>query len=107
MRSREITDIILSECKSEGATDVVVSMMEMDEIMIRFSNNQITVTKDLKENTANIFAFVKERRAGTEMADLSKRSIRSAARRVVIEAKSAPPGDVYAPLPEGPFTYSS
>jgi PmbA protein len=85
----------------------VVNVLEVEEIMIRFSNNQITVTKNLQEATANLFAFIKERKAGTEISDLSKRSLRSTAKRLVSEAKTGPSGDVYSPLPEGPFDYST
>ncbi len=106
MRSQEICDLILSESRSGGATDTVVTINEMEEIMIRFSNNQITVIKNLKETTANIFVFVKERKAGTETADLSKRSLKSITRKLVSEAKSSPLGGIYSPLPEGPFAYS-
>jgi PmbA protein len=106
VKSEEICSLVLHECKAEGATDTVVTVMELEEVMIRFSNNQITVTKNLNKITANIFAFVKEKKAGTDLADLSKRSLRSTSRRLVSEAKSSPPGEIYAPLPEGPFTYS-
>lgn len=106
MKPEEICDLVLQECKIEGATDTVVTVMELEEVMIRFSNNQITVIKNLNETTADIFTFVKERKAGTDLADLSKRSLKSTARRLVSEAKSSPPGEIYAPLPQGPFTYS-
>lgn len=106
MKSEEICSLVLQECKAEGATDTAVTVMELEEVMIRFSNNQITVTKNLNETTADIFTFVKERKAGTDLADLSKRSLKATARRLVAVAKSSPPGDVYAPLPQGPFNYS-
>lgn len=106
MKSEEICDLVLKECRGEGATDAVVMVNELEEVMIRFSNNQITVSKNLNEATAEVFVLVGERKAGTDLVDLSKRSLKATTRRLVSEAKSSPPGDIYAPLPQGPFTYS-
>lgn len=75
--------------------------------MVRFSNNQITISKGLKEASAYIFVADQTRKAGTNVADLSKKTILASARNVVAAAKRAPPGDVHAPLPKGPFQYDA
>ncbi len=74
-------------------------------MMIRFSNDEITVTKNIADTSAYVFVADRERRAGTNVADISKRSLKSSARRIVAIAKASQPSDVYAPLPEGPFGY--
>lgn len=75
--------------------------------MVRFSNNQITISKGLTEASAYIFVADQTRKAGTNVADLSKKTILASARSVVAAAKRAPPGDVHAPLPKGPFQYDA
>jgi PmbA protein len=106
MKAEEICELAIIDCTSEGASDVVVSVTETEETMIRFSNNQITVSNRLHESMADVFVKVRERKAETEIVDLSKRSLFSACRKLVGEAKRGPPGDLYVPLPQGPFNYS-
>lgn len=105
MKAGEVCETVVSTCLSEGASDVVVCVSEVEEAMIRFSNNQITVAKKLNEASAEVFVKVRERKAGTDIADLSNRSIISSCRKLVGEAKRSPPGDLYTPLPQGPFEY--
>jgi PmbA protein len=105
MRAEDICEFVLKVCKGEGASDAVVTVTEVEETMIRFSNNEITVSSALKEASAHIFVADRERKAGVGVADLSKKTLLASAKRVVASAKRAPLGDVYAPLPKGPFRY--
>lgn len=105
LKSKEICEIAVNTCLSEGASDVVVCVSEIEETMIRFSNNQITVAKKLNETSAEVFAKVRERKAGTSIVDLSSRSIVSSCKKLMGEVKRSPPGDFYTPLPQGPFKY--
>ncbi len=105
MKAEEICDLILKTCRSEGASDAAVSVSEVEETMIRFSNNEITVSNALREASAFIYVADREKKAGVGVADLSKKSLLSSAKRAVLSARRAPPGDVYAPLPKGPFRY--
>jgi PmbA protein len=105
MKAEEICEFVLKICKGEGASDAVVTVTEVEEMMIRFSNNEITVANALKEASAFIYVADHEKRAGVGVADLSKKTLLASAKRVVLSAKKAPPGDVYAPLPKGPFCY--
>jgi len=105
MRVEEICEFVLKVCNGEGASDAVVTVTEVEETMIRFSNNEITISNALKDASAHIFVADREKKAGMGVADLSKKTLLASAKRVVTSAKRAPPGDVYAPLPKGPFRY--
>jgi PmbA protein len=105
MKAEDICEFVLKICKNEGASDSVITVTEIEETMIRFSNNEITVANTLKDASAYIFVVDRERKAGVGVADLSKKTLLTSARRAVASAKRAPPGDVYAPLPKGPFQY--
>lgn len=105
MKAEEICDFVLKTCRSEGASDAAISVLEVEETMIRFSNNEITVSNALKEASAFIYVTDREKKAGVGVADLSKKTLLSSAKRAVLSARRAPPGDVYAPLPKGPFRY--
>jgi len=105
MKAEDICEFVLKICKNEGASDSVVTVAEIEETMIRFSNNEITVANTLKDASAYIFAVDRERKAGIGVADLSKKTLLTSARRAVASARRAPPGNVYAPLPKGPFQY--
>jgi PmbA protein len=105
MKADEMASILKHRSVQAGATDVVVMVLENEEAMVRFSNNEITLSTDLKEITAHLFIYFKERRAGTSVADLTKRSLEASVDRLVDAAKRSHPSDFYAPLPSGPFEY--
>jgi PmbA protein len=106
MRAEEMTKLMLDEAVKAGASDAVATVLEVEELMLRLSNDQITVADVLKEATASVFAFDKEKKAGVSMADLGKKALQAGARKAVEIARKSPEGGSYAPLPKGPFEYS-
>ena len=105
MKANEVASILLSRCRKGGASDVVVLVSENEEAMVRFSNNEISICNDIKETNAFIFVFCQKRRAGTSVADMSKRSLEAASDRLMDAANRSPPIERYVPLPSGPFIY--
>ena len=105
MRAEDICQLVLRTCKSQGVSDVVVSVAQSEGLMVRFSNNEITTVNALSDVTASIFVNDNGRKAGANAADLSKKGLEKAAKKVVEMAKRAPAAPTYAPLPQGPFTY--
>jgi len=105
MKPEEVTPVVLKACLEEGATDAVVVVSEEEEAQVRFSNNEVTVNNNLREMSAYVFVYVKDRKAGTNIIDMSKRTLVTTAKKVVEAAKRSPGSGVYAPLPRGPFLY--
>ncbi len=105
MRMEEIPSFLISNGKREGATDIAVKLDESDETMIRFSNNEITITKNWREKEVEIFVMAEKGRAGTRTGLLSTQNLKKLIKRLVNMAKTSPPAEVYAPLPTGPFKY--
>ncbi|MDD1746545.1 MAG: TldD/PmbA family protein [Methanomassiliicoccales archaeon] len=105
MRAEEICQLVLRTCKAQGVSDVVVTVAQSEGLMVRFSNNEITIVNALSDATASIFVNDNGRKAGANAADLSKKGLESAAKKVVEMAKRAPAASTYAPLPQGPFSY--
>jgi len=105
LKDEDICQFVLDLCRNEGATDAVVMVMKNEEKMIRFSNNQITVVKNLDETSASIFVQIKEKKVGINVYDLSKTKLKAAVKKAVATAARSQPSDVYAPLPKGPFKY--
>lgn len=102
----EVTSDVVDLGRREGATDVSAALTESCRIMIRFSNNEITISKLFSDVTLDIFVMVEKHRAATSISVISQRSIERAVKNVVRIAKATPPADVYAPLPQGPFSYN-
>lgn len=105
MKANEVASILISRCRKGGASDVVVLVSENEEAMVRFSNNEISICNDIKETNAFIFVICQGRRAGTNVADMSKRSLEATADRLMDAANRSPPIERYVPLPTGPFGY--
>ncbi len=106
MKPQEVCQRAIKLCKEEGATDVVVSVNDSNETMIRFSNNQITISDLLNELACNIFVKVQGRSAGTNLMDLNQSTLKAGVKKVVKMAKTSPPGEIWARLPQGPFSYN-
>jgi PmbA protein len=105
MRAEDICQLVLRACKAQGVSDVVVTVAQSEGLMVRFSNNEITTVNALNDATASVFVNDNGRKAGASVADLSKKGLESAAKKVVEMAKRAPAASIYAPLPQGPFSY--
>ncbi len=88
-----------------GASDVALTTYETTRQMIRFANNQITVSKHGLVESAEIYVSVKGRRAIRSTTEINPESLDEMVRQAVAKAKTSPEADVYAPLPEGPFKY--
>lgn len=105
MRMEDIPEFLISNGKKEGATDIAVKLEESDETMVRFSNNEITVTKNWREQEVEIFVIAEKGRAETRTGLLSIQNLRELIKRLVNMARTSPPAEVYTPLPTGPFEY--
>ena len=107
MELEAIPDFIVNKGLSEGATDVAAMVIESDRVMIRFANNDISISKSYRENIASIFLMIKNHRAHTVINELSEESVNKAIKNTIKTAKLIPPADIYAPLPSGPFEYDA
>lgn len=96
---------MVTEARKLGASDVVVEIYRGMTRTVRFSNNEITVVKEMMEGEVEVFVAIKERRATVEVNELSIPSAQRAVKQAVELAKRSQPADVYAPLPKGPFKY--
>ena len=90
MKAEEICQLVLRLCKAQGVSDTVVSVAQAQGSMVRFSNNEVTVVDELMDTTVGIYVNDHGRRAGTSTADLSRRSLEAAARKVVDTARKGP-----------------
>ena len=105
MRADDVTSYVVDLALKKGATNVVADLRDKKWVMIRFSNNEVTVSKVYSESLLSIFLMIKEHRAATTMPLSSDRTIEKTVENLVKIAKITPPCDIYAPLPEGPFNY--
>jgi len=105
MKREDIPPFIVNLGMKQGATDVVAKLIEQYRIMIRFSNNEITVSKVYNEILFGIFLMIEKHRAATTVPFSSLKNLERSVRNLVKVAKNSPPADIYAPLPEGPFQY--
>ncbi|MBS7624555.1 TldD/PmbA family protein [Candidatus Bathyarchaeota archaeon] len=106
MKLSEIPQYIVDLARRLGATDVAAKLVESQRTMIRFSNNEVTVSKTFFENSVDVFLMVEKHRAATSISTLSLKNIKKSIENLIKVAKSTPPADIYAPLPKGPFTYN-
>jgi len=107
VKAEEMPDYLVNSALKEGATDVAVKVVDEDEVMIRFANNEVTVSKAFREVLFDIFLLIEKHRASTTVPLSPKENLETEVRNLVKTAKITPPAEVYAPLPQGPFEYDS
>jgi PmbA protein len=107
MSKTELASLVVKEGRKGGADDVAVTCITEDVKMIRFANNQITVSKAWLSSTINFMIAFKKRIAIASIEDLSKGSIKQAVHSLIEIAKSTKPNKEYQRLPQGPFNYTS
>jgi PmbA protein len=107
MKIEEIPSYIVDLGLKQGASDVAACLVKKDRTMIRFSNNEVTVSKVFRENLLSIFLMIEKHRSAIMMALSSAKGLDRVVDNLVKTAKNTPPSDVYAPLPKGPFQYQS
>ncbi|MEN2974537.1 MAG: TldD/PmbA family protein [Candidatus Caldarchaeales archaeon] len=98
-------DRLISMALELGGTDAVIEVYKGLTKMIRFSNNEVTVVKEMVEEKAAVYVAIREKRAILEVNDTSRPVLKKAIRDVVEMAERSQPSDTYAPLPRGPFRY--
>lgn len=97
---------LVSAALELGGTDAAIEVYKGLTRMVRFSNNEITVVKEMVEGHATIFVSIREKRAIVEVNDIAPKTLRKAVRDAVEMARNSSPSDVYAQLPKGPFSYN-
>lgn len=91
--------------KKIGATDAALSYYLTKTYMVRFSNNEVTVSKLFMDESADLYIAIKERRAISSTNIVTSKSLKELVNTTFSIANNSPPADVYAPLPKGPFRY--
>jgi PmbA protein len=106
MKREEIPSHLVELGIKQGATDIAANLIELDQTMIRFSNNEVTASKNFREVMVNVFVMIEKRRAGSTFSIPSSKALERAMKKLVEMAKISPSADVYAHLPKGPFKYN-
>ncbi len=103
--AKELPRKLVKKILKLGASDATVRLSVSNSTMIRFSNNNVTISNSFKIAVLEIYIAFKERRVTGTITDLSQASIEQTIERLMSTAKTVQPSDVYAPLPKGPFKY--
>ncbi|MEM3383618.1 MAG: TldD/PmbA family protein [Nitrososphaerales archaeon] len=107
MEINELADLTLKEALKLGATDVSVICTKTNENLIRFSNNSITVNKNI--NNLELFLYLakdKKRIIGTT-SNPNIKGIKEFTSNLVKACEALSPSAEYTPLPKIKVQYSS
>ena len=105
MQTTQLASIAVKEGRKGGADDVAATCVTEDVKMIRFSNNQVTVSKAWRSSAISIMVVIKKKVAIAAVEDLSHSSIKNTVDYLIRIAKAIKPNRDQAPLPSGPFRY--
>ncbi|MCP8311047.1 MAG: TldD/PmbA family protein [Candidatus Methylarchaceae archaeon HK01M] len=101
----ELADLALREALKLGATDVSAICAKNNENQIRFSNNSITVTKNIKNLELFLYIAKDNKRMIGATSNPSAERIKIFASDLIKASEVISPSSEYTPLPKGEFSY--
>ncbi len=102
-----MTDLALKEALKLGATDVSAICAQTIENQIRFSNNSITVTKNIKNLELFLYVAKDKKRMIGATSNPSVVGLKKFTSDLIKACELISPSPEYTPLPRGEFEYSS
>ncbi|MCS7094303.1 MAG: TldD/PmbA family protein [Thaumarchaeota archaeon] len=96
---------LMTQVKEHGATDSAIESFTTRTYMIRFANNEVTVSKRFEEESVRLYVAIGPQRAVTGTTDVTASGLKLLVNDALRLVKNTPPSDMYAPLPAGPFSY--
>ena len=94
---------IMAALLKRGADEVIVIPAHRDTLMVRFSNNKVTVVQNWNVRGADVLAFFGKRRIVSRFEDVSEKAIDAVVERIAREVKAMPE---VPDLPEMPHSRS-
>ncbi|MEM3123470.1 MAG: TldD/PmbA family protein, partial [Nitrososphaerota archaeon] len=91
--------------KRLGASDICVIATDTRYRMIRFANNEVSVSKSMSNTSTDVYVSVNGRRAINSTTETGRSALEKLVATTVRMARNSEPSDTYAPLPKGPFKY--
>jgi predicted Zn-dependent protease len=73
-----------------GADEVFVIPAHRDTLMVRFSNNKVTVVQDWNVRGVDVLAFFGKRRIVSRLEDVSRKAVEAWVARIANQAKAIP-----------------
>lgn len=96
-----IGESVLNGILQKGAEGAIVIPVHKERVMIKFTNNKITVVQSWSIIGAEFLCIVDKRRVIGRIENLSEGAIQSSVDRALAEAKFVPEDKEHVPIPEG------
>ncbi len=100
-----LNELAVSTAKKLGVDDAVALTSQGNERMVRFANNSLTVTKNMKETELYVYLGKDGRRIVAATSNPEASSVRAFVKKLFDSLQSLPKGSDYASLPEGARHY--
>lgn len=95
----------IAQARRLGCSDASAVVVHDRTRLVRFANNQITLSSQVAETAIQVYVVHQARRALGVTFDASGPGVERFVSRLVESARSLAPSEDYAPLPQGPFKY--
>jgi len=92
---------IIKEMRRRGADEAVVLPVHRERMMVRFSNNKVTVVQNWSIISADLLSVFGKRRLISRFEDISEEALKNTINRIVKEAPLVPESAEITPLPPG------
>jgi len=103
----ELANFVVKEGLKLGADEIAALVNKAVQKQVRFSNNQVTITKTWDEVKIKVYMAKDKKIAMCEVTNIEKKSIEEALNKLLHVINITKELKSYEKLPEGPFTYKS
>lgn len=103
---QKLCDDTLTAFKSAGAEEISIISGDVQENMIRFSNNSVTVVKSVNNRSVSAYITKNRRRIMGATSNLNPKSLHRFAKTLVQACSSLDASPHHIGIPKGPFHYS-
>lgn len=101
----DIQKYILKELQKRGADDTLIALTDADNLLVKFSNNEINTTKTWNSINLGVFLSMNRRIVYNSIKDLSANSVKESINSLIKFAKSVEENKLYRGIAKGPFKY--
>jgi len=86
----QLGDVIMGALLKRGADEVMVIPAHRDTLMVRFSNNRVTVVQNWNVRGADVLAFFGKRRIVSRFEDVSVKALEAGVERIARQVRAMP-----------------
>lgn len=103
--STELAYYLLEQLKKQGMDEVILSVSDSQNLLIKFANNKVATTKSWESKNIGIFTTKNQRILSTTLKSFDDKSAKELSEKISKVILKLPKNEDYDSIAKGPFKY--